>query len=215
MSRSYCIVSFCAVFLTAGIGWAEVMVHESQAVPLSDLIAGQTLVVGDKTFSGFGYTKVGDMPEAADVNVIPITSGGHYGVRFQGGFIDLVGGSVSDSLITFSVEAPDPLINAAELLANGAAPGGGVATITETFLPELTTTLLTISSGANMSDSVSFDPPLKKLNVQKDILLLAGDEPATISFVDQVFRQVPEPASMSLAACAAMTCLMVRRRRMV
>lgn len=181
---------------------------------LSDLLDGGSLVVGDKTFAEFTYNATGDMPPASAINVIPIIDDeGDLGIRFQGGFIDTVGGGASDSLITFSVTAPGAYIMGAELAGNVDVANGGVATVTETFLPEDTLSTLTITSGVKLADATLFGTPVQTLNVQKDILLLADSAPATLSFVDQTFPQVPEPATGLMAIFGVLGLLGVRRGR--
>lgn len=205
--------ALAALLLSVNFGMADTVVHSDQSVLLSDLIGGGTLSVGDKTFSDFTYSQVGDMPLATEVDVIPIISDGDFGIRFAGSFIDMVGGGVSDSLITFTVEAPSALIQGARLSADLVAPVGGVATISETFLPQLPNTLMTIAADVNLDASTSF-APVQKLLVQKDILLLAGaDAPSTLSFVDQAFPQVPEPSSAVLILMGLAGCMMYRRQR--
>ena len=78
--------------------------RSSVPVAVSTLIVpGGTIVVGDKTFTNFGYTFTGDMPGPVGVNVVPITDdAGNFGIRFQAALIDLpssVGGSDALSLI--------------------------------------------------------------------------------------------------------------------
>ena len=158
-------ISFCAVLFAASLASGATIVHSDQSTLLSELLAGQTISVGDKTFGEFTYASVGDMPPASAVNVIPIISDGDYGVRFQGGFIDLVGGGASDSLITYSVTAPSPLIIGARLYGNVDSAAGGVASISESFLPTPPNEILTITSGVNLQDSAAF-APLQKLFVQ-------------------------------------------------
>ena len=207
------LISFLAVVSMTAMSFGDTIVHSDSSVLLSSLLDGAgTITVGDKTFSDFTYSAVGDMPPATAINVIPIVDSGDFGVRFQGGFIDLVGGGASDSLITFTVSAPGPWIEGAVLSGNVDAASPGVASITETFLPEHTTTALTITSGVNLSDSVLFGAPVQTLPVQKDILLLAADSPATLSFVDQVFPQVPEPSTGLMLAFGVLGIFFGRRR---
>ena len=184
------------------------------ATSLSDLLDGGSLSVGDKTFADFGYAATGDMPPATSINVIPIVDAdGDLGIRFQGGFIDTVAPGSSDSLITFSVTAPGAYIMGAELAGNVDVANGGVATVTETFLPEDPISTLTITSGVKLADSTTFGAPVQTLNVQKDILLLAESAPATLSFVDQTFPQVPEPATGLMAFFGVLGLLGIRRAR--
>ena len=190
------------------------------SVPLSDLEGGGTLTVGDKIFSGFNYLATGDMPDSANINVQGIIDcDGNYGVRFQGAFLDLPGGGASDGLIGFNVSvAPNSsmLISDAHLAANLDVIGGGLALITETFLPTFNNVNLSVFNDGNqqqLSDWVDFDQPVQSLPVQKDILLLADDNgvATAFSFVDQTFSQVPEPSAAWLLMLGGLG-LVTRRR---
>lgn len=193
-------------------------------IPLSQLIDGGQLIVGDKLFEGFTYSFTEDMPSADAVNVIPIADEeGNFGIRFQAGFLDLPGGSPSDALIEYIVTVLDPLmrITDAHLAGNPAllAGTGTLAAVTETFLPDAPEAVLSIFDNGDvfkLTDSVIFDEAHVTIHVQKDILLNAnGDVAATLSFVDQTFSQtaIPEPATMSLLGLAAAGMLARRRRR--
>jgi hypothetical protein len=86
-------------------------VNSSTSVPLSDLLSGQTmgLTVGDKIFTGFNYSRIGDMPQADDILVLGFKDpSGNWGVSFHGPFVDLPGGGASDALIRFIVEVGEP-----------------------------------------------------------------------------------------------------------
>ncbi|MCP4246422.1 MAG: PEP-CTERM sorting domain-containing protein [bacterium] len=193
------------------------------AVVLSDLLGGGTLTVGDKDFSGFTYAYTGDSPPADGVNVIPIQDQyDNYGIRFQGGFIDLPGSGASDVLITYDVTATRPgfQISDAHITANPNVIGTGLMAITETFLPLYDNVLLEVfdlePGPMQLTDQVVFPVPVNvgvALPVQKDIFLFAEDANslATMSFVDQTFSQVPEPGSIILLA--ALTLGAARRRR--
>lgn len=201
---------------------AETMVIDGPVV-LSDLTGGDTLIVGDKVFSNFTYAATGDMPLADYVNVIPIQDcDGNFGIRFQGGFIDLPGKSASDALITFSVTpSAGMLIHDVHLAANVDLFGGdGFAGISETFLPDFQFSLNVFDDGttqqlidwADLPELVGPGQTIETLQVQKDILLLSSNGPAaTISFVDQTFSQVPEPASALLLLVALCGIRLYRR----
>lgn len=190
--------------------WAATII--GSPVALSTLLQpDQTMTVGDKTFSEFEYTFTGEMPGPTLVNVIPIQDDdGNYGIRFQGGFMDLPSSpGASDALITYMVEAGEGfLISDAHLQGNPNALGAtGSISVTETFLPlgqqgEYT---MEIFDDENLEEAVLVDwvyflPPVKKLNVQKDILAIAVNtgQSVTMSFVDQTFSQIPEPATVLL-----------------
>jgi hypothetical protein len=192
------------------------------------LVPETTLVVGDKTFSNFGYLFGGDMPPPTSVNVTGIIDNdGNYGIRFQGAFMDLpstLGGS--DALITYDVEAGENfLISDAHVQGNPNVLGPiGSMSVTETFLPlgaggEYTMEIYDDenSNSAQLVDVTFFTPPTKKLNVQKDILGLAlpGGGSATMSMVDQTFSQIqiPEPATPMLLFGTALAIGSRRRRR--
>jgi hypothetical protein len=220
--------------LTLAVGWinrtASAAMILGDAIPLSDLVDDEgTVVVGDKEFSGFEYSSTGDMPLADGVNVIPIKDDlGNFGIRFQGAFVDVpssAGGS--DALVSYMVEVTDPnfLISDAHLVGNPALLGDfGSISVTETFLPlgnngEYTMKIFDDESVPTpvLGDWIDFHPPVRKLNVQKDILAIATQtsQTATLSFVDQTFSQtaIPEPATslMIVISCAGM-CLLPRRR---
>src|SRR3990172_6043780 len=116
------------------------------------------------------------------------------------------------------VEVTDPLflISDAHLAGNPNLLGEqGSISVTETFLPlgqsgEYTMTIYDDEShpAPKLMDQTFFLPPVKKLNVQKDILARAvvtessTGNTATLSFVDQTYSQtnVPEPATVMLTA---------------
>lgn len=196
------------------------------------LVPGATIVVGDKTFSGFTYTITGDMPPAPLVNVVPITdTAGNFGIRFQGAFIDttgVVGGS--DALITYDVTADAlHLISDAHLEGNPSRLGTlGSISVTETFLPLGANGQFTMKiyddqnvTPPKLIDNTVFTTPVKTLNVQKDILGLAkvpgsASDPQTVilSFVDQTFSQieVPEPTTVALLFASTLGFVLMRRR---
>ncbi len=192
----------------------------AEPIPLSDLLDGGSIVSGDKEFSEFTYASTGDMPTADRVNVILHQDADmNFGLRFQGGFLDLPGNGASDALITYKVNVTDPgrMITGAHIAANVVSPPDGTGTITESFLPIFNATdeVLRIPTvdGLN-TDSIVFPDALSELTVQKNILLSARDDgQVDMSFVDQTFEQVPEPVSAAmLIAGWLMVCCFTRRR---
>jgi hypothetical protein len=193
-------------------------------VPLSDLLNGQTITSGDKIFSNFTYRKTGDMPAAENVNVETIqATNGDYGLRFQGGFIDRAGGDASDALVTFDVGVANAgwLINGVTLSSNPAVfEGTGLASVTETFIPTIIDDKLVVYDFGGgddlLLDEIAFAPGYATLPVQKDIILHANDPSGngavTMSYFDQTFSQVPEPAGLVLIL-TGLLCLPRTRRR--
>ena len=145
---------------------------------------------------------------------------GNLGIRFIGPFADLPGGGASEALLEYKVTVTDPnkLISDVHLAANANVLGAnGYAAITETFLPEDPNTVLEVfdlQPGPKMlTDWADLTTPQMMLHVQKDITLFSANARslATISFIDQSFSQVPEPASLALV-CGFAALLAARRR---
>ena len=191
--------------------------------------ADPSILVGDKLFHGFAYSNTGDMPNALGVNVIPIIDAyGNLGIRFQGGFKDSPGNGPSDALINYIVTVEDPTqaISGALIQANPVVVGSASMNVTETWVPDAGSTQIGVfdmkPGATQLADAVSFLPKtFTSLHVQKDILGDAGaatvggvpsNSLAFMSFVDQTFSQVPEPASLSLLAVGGLALLLRRQR---
>ncbi|MDG2385302.1 MAG: hypothetical protein P8N76_26770 [Pirellulaceae bacterium] len=178
----------------------------AEAILLSTLIEDDgTITNGDKEFSDFGYAATGDMPSSDRVNVIAIEDAeGNYGVRFQGGFVDLPGDGASDALIYYNVKVTNEsnAISEAHLAANIVSPEGSSGTITETFLPifDSTDEILRIpTNDSRLNAGIVFPETVQEMQVQKNILFIAAEgEQVDMSFVDQTFSQVPEPSSICI-----------------
>ena len=192
----------------------------AEAIMLSELIeTNGSIVSGDKEFSNFGYAATGDMPSSDRVNVITIEdTDGNFGLRFQGGFVDLPGDGASDALVYYDVRVTDQerAITGANLAANIVASEGSSGTITETFLPifDMTDEVLRIPTDDNrLKDGITFPETVQEMQVQKNILFIAAEGgQVDMSFVDQTFPQVPEPSSSILFLMGGVAMMLKRRR---
>jgi hypothetical protein len=202
---------------------------------LSDLIGDPNggVIVGDKVFSGFGYSRNGDMPEATGVSVLGLRDiDGNWGLRFQGAFLDLPGGSASDAHVSFMVEvdflAAQRGVRITDVHLNIAGVGGGDEAffgVDESFLgrSELLNAFFSTLGPATpnnpdvqLSDFTLIQPPTLKLNVVKDILAIAATQstqPARGTVIDQSFSQIPEPAAMALLGLSGLALVSVTRGR--
>jgi len=215
-------------------GFAAI-ISVNQTVPLSQLIGGSdSIVVGDKSFDDFFYAPQGGAPEAADVSVTGINSGGVYGLLFtSGGFA--AGGFNPDSIdasLGFRVTATEPgrVITGVELFGTTVTDGSGDARIAEAFSNVSGPTLLIRQLRENgtlitskTSDTVQFAQGVKELLVRKDISIQVPgpNDPrndignlAEVTTFTQLFHQnIPEPATMTLAGMAFIGAMYTRKRR--
>jgi hypothetical protein len=187
---------------------------------LDQLVAGQTLTVGDKLFDHFSYSKTGNMPVSSGITVQGIIdSAGNYGILLSGAFQDLFGGGASDALVKFNVTVLDAgkTIAAVNLFGNPTVTGSGIASVTETFLP--------LSGSMNISDSTThtghtsashvISPGQTHLSIQKDILAFAATRGSTAGFtyIGQTFVQTPVPGSLVMLVGGALAMLPIYRSR--
>jgi|GEM_PF-1060278 len=228
--KSFGLLLVLGVVLTGTVPGHADSVPPMSSARLSDLLGPDDyLVIGDKVFDRFTYEMSGNMPPATNINVVGSLEDGKVKIRFQGAFMDvydLVGGqTASDATISFRVTAgPGQLISGVLLAANTAVLGDpmtaqGSASVVETFLEDIADVSLgvfDIKPGSKLlMDSVEFPQHYQSLNVQKDILLSAATlgTLATVSFIDQTFTQVPEPAGLILLMTGLCGVLAFRWRR--
>lgn len=207
-------------------------VNSAGSVSLADLVSGEVpgVQVGDKLFSGFNYSFIGDMPNAVNVQVLGFKDpDGNWGVSFHGTFMDMPGGGPSDALIRFIVDIePGALqegyrISDAHLFLNGYGVGPNSAFIVdESFLESnqsMNAYVSTIGAGGTKSsDWTEFDPTLTRLHVTKDVFAYADANsilPARATVIDQSFSQivVPEPAMLGAALFSMIGAIGTLRKR--
>lgn len=207
--------------------------NSNTSVKLSDLLSGQVMgiKVGDKDFTGFSYSTIGDMPAPADVNVLGFRdSNGNWGVSFHGGFLDLPGGApLSDAKLRFRVTVDAEglrqgyRISDAHLFAAGIGVGpNSFFAVDESFeglnnTMNVFKTTLGSQQEQQLFDWTYFDEPLESVVVTKDILAIAGSgttQPARATVIDQSFSQtiIPEPATVAIALLGLIGFAAVRRK---
>jgi len=212
-----------ALVLAPGLA-AEATIVDSES--LADLIANHdTIVVGDKTFSGFSVTgfaisQGNASPGAA--NAILVTGfsdpGTHLpGLEFTGAFSVVCPPCPSslDLVLRYTVSTSGPPINDIHLSFNGARTGSGFATVTETVKNTGGTTIGQASvtnPPQNFDASINLTQPVLTALVIKDVLLSATQPigsncvslgqgecgTASISFIDQSVSQAPAPEPATL-----------------
>jgi len=209
------------------------IISVGETVPLSQLITGvDSIVVGDKLFDEFFYNPSGGAPAAEDVVVMGVQQDGGYGLVFtSGGFA--AGGLRDTSLdaglgFRVSVTNPSQLIVGAELFGTAGTLGTGDARISEAFNSAPGSSLLIRNFRvdgdlitARSSDRATFAQGVSELFVIKDISIevpAVGDPRfdlanlAELTTFRQLFFQIPEPTTISLAAFAIVGIVCSRKR---
>ena len=231
MDKAKAIVFAVSFFLAIlpQVSWAQ-EIDPNGGVALEDLVTGAvpSVTVGDKNFSMFTYSYFGDMPAAADVNVLDFLDGdGNFGLTFQGAFRDEPGGDPNGSyaILEFKVTVSDEgqqkgnIISDAHLFLSGS----GVEEDSEFRVDEefdITTEKLSVYDsdlipGQQLSDWVYFDDPSLTANVLLKISAFADPSailPARATAIDVSFSQIPEPSSLVMLILAAGTIPVLRRK---
>jgi hypothetical protein len=221
MMRNKLIVIFAVTTMVA-------MIQTAQAsLTLAQLAAGQTLSIGDKTFSGFGYTASG--LTSFDPNNIKVTATESGGIDYLtwSGNISLTSGSTAtaDLLLNYIVTANPGTINMIDQSYTGSAINGLLA-VDETAAigafggPVAGYSHLQIGDFSDpppeAGDILNIVPPETVLYVTKDLGFGVTSERGgfiSISQVTQSFHQVPEPSAMLLGSLGGGLLLFLRLRR--
>jgi hypothetical protein len=221
-----------AIFALTGM---VAMLQTAQAsLTLAQLAAGQTLSIGDKTFSGFSYTPSGLTSFNPNQIIVTATENGGIDYLTWSGNISLVSGGLGSAhlLLNYKVTANAGTINMIDQAYTGSGQNGLLA-VDETVSTDLGGVPIVGQShltGLDVSDPpaegldfLDIVPPESVLYVTKDISFFVTSEYGgfiTISQVSQSFHQVPEPTTMIAGALlllpfAASTLRILRKRQMV
>ncbi len=173
------------------------------------------------------FFTVGDS-YASNITVQALTSDGSiYGLAFSGGF------AANDNLMDFQIgymvgvtNGSPNQISGADLAFNGqvfVGPGdGALSEVTETVLTNMYASVpygvMSVYSDPQtnvLSTNMVINPPQTYLNVSKDVLVDSFTITAysSISEIDQLYMQVPEPSTIAMTAIAGVAALLLLRRR--
>ncbi|HUJ08427.1 MAG TPA: PEP-CTERM sorting domain-containing protein [Verrucomicrobiae bacterium] len=215
MALVWCTVSTATVFDLTGGG----------TTTLSTVVganSGNSILVGDKLLSGFTFNATGNDPVnllgADNISLMGRSNSFGFGIRIQGGF-DAQGTQNFDYVFDYTVTVTNAafLISDLHMVYNGLVDAPGSTSVTETFFTnDLYVGQISVYDPptTNMSATVYLDTPVSSLSVTKDINVNGNNGgQGKISFVDQVFSQVPEPSSFVLVVSGLATLWFWRRRR--
>lgn len=224
VARVASVAFICILLVLCASRPAAAQLTYGPAISLTTLTnSGETLLVGDKVFSNF-FT-VGDS-YASNIMVQTLISNGNYGLAFSGGFAASYGNDM-DFRIGYMVgptNGSPNLISGADLAFNGVVLGSGpaLAEVTETVdtnmdiaVPYGQMSVFVTPSSQVLSTNMAINPPQPYLNLSKDVLVNSFTITAysSISEIDQLYVQIPEPSTVVLVGLSLLGGLAVWRRR--
>ncbi|HVM59535.1 MAG TPA: PEP-CTERM sorting domain-containing protein [Verrucomicrobiae bacterium] len=204
------------------------------SISMSNLVTNAMSVqVGDKLFGNFSLLLGDSGLVASDVTLYGLTNQIGYGFQLQLDDFTVTGTASKDISLDFSVQVTDPSqrIVGDNLTINAGVSGYGLAAVTENVYSAegigsgLITTLFAerTASVVDLQDFVTFCQPMQLIWIEKDIQVNANPnksfssnpsgDVATLSIIDQVFTQVPEPSTLFLLASGIVGLVVIRRRR--
>jgi len=195
----------------------------NDSVILSELVDGDvtSVTVGDKKFSVFSYSSVGNMPAASEINVFGFQDQDqNFGLSLHGVFFDLPGDpNESSALLDFNVMVTEEgqqqgyVISDAHLFMVGTdLPDESEISIEESFQGANETLRVFQSTigneaGSQLSDWLDFSETSISRQVSLEIAALTDEQASQVaqtSVIDLTFSQVvvPEPSVAMLLMCA-------------
>jgi hypothetical protein len=209
------------MILLTGLGFLLLgsQITLASSITLADILQpGATMTVGDKTFSDFaavftisGGGTAGPV-DGSGITVTPVmASPTLMGLSFSGIMFAQATSPATESwdlVIRYDVTAAGAPISDVHLNFNGALSGTNIGSSFGEVVEMVDygtgiTQLQVTNPPPNFSQTIYLPAPVSSLSISKDISLVAYPNPGaagfarvSISFVDQVYSEVPEPSSL-------------------
>ena len=183
----------------------------SGRVSLSDLLAGNSYVLGDKLFDNFrDFVRIATggavAPTAAEIFVTGAINGSSYDLLFESDRWNVTAGQFIDTGFRYDVTVTDPAqaITSAGVSIKDAytVTGTGRVVVTDTirlldpFVAGSENILVRSVSGRD-SEQVALLPPQTKISVAKDIAIVGGTGTANLGRVTQSdIQRTPESGNL-------------------